>query len=202
MPFSLAPLPYAFDALEPHIDAKTMEIHYTKHHQTYVNNLNVAVEKHPELFEKTVEELTMDIELVPEDIRTAVRNSGGGHLNHTLFWEMMSPQGGGKPSSALLSAIEKAFGSFQVFQETFEKAALGRFGSGWAWLIVDDDTLKVTSTANQDNPISEGKIPLLCIDVWEHAYYLKYQNKRADYLKAFWNIVHWDEVARRFAESK
>lgn len=200
MPFSLAPLPYAFDALEPHIDAKTMEIHYTKHHQAYVNNLNAAVEKHPELFEKSVEELIADIDLVPEDIRIAVQNSGGGHLNHTLFWEMMSPQGGGKPSGALLSAIEKAFGSFEAMQESFEKAALGRFGSGWAWLIFDDDTLVIASTANQDNPISEGKIPLLCVDVWEHAYYLKYQNMRADYLKAFWNVVNWEEVSRRFEE--
>ncbi len=202
MPHTLPTLPYAFDALEPHIDARTMEIHYTKHHQAYVNNLNAALEKHPKFAERTVEELVADLDVVPEDIRTAVRNHGGGHLNHSMFWEMMAPAAGGKPSGELLSAIEKAFGSFTAFQETFEKAAASRFGSGWVWLVMDGGKLTVTSTANQDNPISDGLIPILGVDVWEHAYYLKYQNKRPDYLKAFWNIVNWREVERRFVEAK
>lgn len=199
---TLPSLPYAFDALEPYIDARTMEIHYTKHHQAYINNLNAALEKHPKLADRTVEELVADLDLVPEDIRIAVRNHGGGHLNHSMFWEMMAPAAGGKPSGELLLVIEKTFGTFQSFQEAFEKAAASRFGSGWAWLVIDGDKLAVMSTANQDNPISEGKIPILGIDVWEHAYYLKYQNKRPDYLKAFWNVVNWKEVERRYAEAK
>jgi Fe-Mn family superoxide dismutase len=202
MPHTLPTLPYAFDALEPHIDARTMEIHYTKHHQAYINNLNAALEKHPKLSDRTVEEMVADLDLVPEDIRTAVRNHGGGHLNHSMFWEMMAPLSGGIPSGELLPVIEKTFGSFQAFQEIFEKAAATRFGSGWAWLVIDGDKLAVMSTANQDNPISVGLIPILGIDVWEHAYYLKYQNKRPDYLKAFWNVVNWKEVERRYAEAK
>lgn len=199
---TLPTLPYAYDALEPHIDARTMEIHFSKHHQAYINNLNAALEKHPKLADRTVEELVADPDMVPEDIRTAVRNNGGGHLNHSMFWEMMAPSAGGKPSGELLSVIEKTFGSFQTFQETFEKAAATRFGSGWAWLVIDGETLAIVSTANQDNPVSEGKIPILGIDVWEHAYYLKYQNKRPDYLKAWWNVVNWKEVERRYAEAK
>lgn len=200
MAHTILPLPYAFDALEPHIDAKTMEIHFTKHHQTYVDKLNEALAKHPEIAEKTVEELVADLEMVPEDIRTAVRNHGGGHLNHQLFWQSMAPNAGGEPSGKLKDAIDAAFGSFAGFQEKFTAAALGRFGSGWAWLVADDG-LEIVSTANQDNPVSDGKTPLLGIDVWEHAYYLKYQNKRADYVKAFWNVVHWKEIEDRFMQA-
>jgi Fe-Mn family superoxide dismutase len=202
MPHTLPLLPYAYDALEPHIDARTMEIHHTKHHQAYINNLNAALEKHPKFAERTVEELVADLDVIPEDIRTAVRNHGGGHLNHSMFWEMMAPGAGGKPTGPLHAAIEKTFGGFQPFQEAFEKVAATRFGSGWAWLVMDGDMLAITSTANQDNPVSDGKIPILGIDVWEHAYYLKYQNKRPDYLKAFWNVVNWKEVERRYAEAK
>jgi Fe-Mn family superoxide dismutase len=201
MPHALLPLPYAFDALEPHIDAKTMEIHYTKHHQAYVDKLNDALAKHPELADKTVEELVADLEMVPEDIRGAVRNNGGGHLNHMLFWQILGPNAGGEPSGALREAIDAAFGSFGAFQEKFAAAALGRFGSGWAWLVSDGGTLDVVSTANQDNPVTDGKTPLLGLDVWEHAYYLKYQNKRADYAKAFWNVVRWKEVEDRFTQA-
>lgn len=198
---ALLPLPYAFDALEPHVDAKTMEIHYTKHHQTYVDKLNEAIAKHPGLEGKTVEELVADLDMVPEDIRPAVRNHGGGHLNHMLFWQTLSPSGGGEPSGKLKEAIDAAFGSFPAFREQFNAAALARFGSGWAWLASDGGTLEIVSTANQDSPLTDGKTPLLGIDVWEHAYYLKYQNKRADYVKAIWNVVHWPEVQGRFEQA-
>lgn len=201
MAHALLPLPYAFDALEPHIDAKTMEIHYTKHHQTYVDKLNEALAKHPELEGKTVEELVADLEMIPEDIRTAVRNHGGGHLNHMLFWQTLAPNAGGEPNGTLKEAIDAAFGSFAEFQEKFTAAALGRFGSGWAWLVSDGGTLGVVATANQDSPLTDGKTPLLGVDVWEHAYYLKYQNKRADYVKAFWNVINWKEVEGRFEQA-
>lgn len=198
----LPALPYAFNALEPHIDAMTMEIHHDRHHATYVNNLNAALEKHPELFEKSLEELLSNLDSVPEDIRTAVRNNGGGHANHTLFWEILSPNGGGAPTGELADAINSAFGSFDAFKEEFTKAATGRFGSGWAWLVVDGGKLSVTSTPNQDTPLMEGKTPILGLDVWEHAYYLKYQNKRPDYINAFWNVVNWDEVSKRYLAHK
>lgn len=198
----LPALPYPFDALEPHIDAQTMEIHHDRHHATYVNNLNAALEKHPELFDKSLDELLSNLDSLPEDIRTAVRNNGGGHANHTLFWEILSKNGGGAPSGELADAINSAFGSFEKFKEEFTKAATTRFGSGWAWLVVDNGKLSVTSTPNQDSPIMEGKTPILGLDVWEHAYYLKYQNKRPDYINAFWNVVNWDEVAKRYAASK
>ncbi len=203
MPFELPKLPYAYDALEPHIDARTMDIHYNKHHQTYVNNLNAAIEKHPELGGKSVEELVADLSAVPEDIRTAVRNNGGGHLNHSLFWPMMAPNAGGSPSGDLAAAIDKAFGNLDNFKGEFAKAATGRFGSGWAWLVVDKGgNLAVTSTPNQDNPISEGLSPILGLDVWEHAYYLNYQNRRPDYIAAWWNVVNWELVASNYASSK
>lgn len=204
MPHALLPIPYAFDALEPHIDAKTMEIHYTKHHQTYVDKLNEALAKHPELDGKMIEELVADLDMIPEDIRGAVRNHGGGHLNHMLFWQTLAPAGsggGGEPSGKLKAAIDAAFGSFGAFQEQFSAAALARFGSGWAWLVSDGGTLAIVSTANQDNPITEGKTPLLGLDVWEHAYYLKYQNRRAEYVKAVWNVFNWKEVEDRFVQA-
>lgn len=198
MPHMLLELPYAYDALEPHIDARTMEIHHSKHHQGYVDKLNAALEGHADLIDKPVESLLSDLTAIPEDIRTAVRNNGGGHANHSLFWQIMSPDGGGEPSGALADAITKSFGDFASFQKEFSDAAATRFGSGWAWLIKDGEALKVASTANQDTPLSEGKRPLLGLDVWEHAYYLNYQNKRPDYIAAFWNVVNWDEVARRY----
>lgn len=202
MSFTLPKLSYAYDALEPHIDAKTMEIHHTKHHQTYVDKLNAALEKHPDLQKKSIEELVADLEMVPEDIRTAVRNHGGGHLNHSMFWELMSPNAGGKPEGTLMQAIDTTFGSFETFQEQFAAAAAARFGSGWAWLVVDAGRLSIVSTANQDNPVTDGKTPILGIDVWEHAYYLKYQNKRPDYVTAFWNVINWKEVEKRFTEAR
>ncbi|MGD9653022.1 MAG: superoxide dismutase [Candidatus Dadabacteria bacterium] len=203
MPFELPKLPYAYDALEPHIDARTMDIHYNKHHQTYVNNLNAAIEKHPELGGKSVEELVADLSAVPEDIRTAVRNNGGGHLNHSFFWPLMSANGGGAPAGDLAAAIDKAFGNLDNFKGEFAKAATGRFGSGWAWLVVDKGgNLAVTSTPNQDNPISEGLKPVLGLDVWEHAYYLNYQNRRPDYITAWWNVVNWEQAASNYASSK
>jgi len=203
MPFELPKLPYAYDAVEPHIDARTMDIHYNKHHQTYVNNLNAAIEKHPELGGKSVEELVADLSAVPEDIRTAVRNNGGGHLNHSLFWPMMAPNAGGSPSGDLAADIDKAFGNLDTFKGEFAKAATGRFGSGWAWLVVGKGgELVVTSTPNQDNPISEGLSPILGLDVWEHAYYLNYQNRRPDYIAAWWNVVNWEQVASNYASSK
>lgn len=201
MTHTLPSLPYEYDALEPHIDAKTMEIHHTKHHQTYVDKLNAALEKYADLQEKSVEELVADLELIPEDIRTAVRNHGGGHLNHSIFWEILSPNGGGAPAGDLAAAIESSFGSFDGFKKAFGDSAAARFGSGWAWLVKDGDILSVVSTANQDNPVTDGKTPILGLDVWEHAYYLHYQNKRPDYITAFWNVVNWKEVEKRFAEA-
>ncbi len=195
-PFSLPPLPYPYDALEPHIDARTMQIHHTGHHAAYVRNLNAAVAKHPDLARKSVEELLADLNALPTDVRTAIRNNGGGHANHMLFWQIMSPKGGGEPRGELAKAIEKAFGSFARFQEQFVSAAMGVFGSGWAWLTVDRNRqLRVEPTPNQDTPLSEGRTPILGIDVWEHAYYLKYQNRRAEYVKAFQNVIDWDRVA-------
>ena len=198
---TLPTLPYAFSALEPHIDAKTMEIHFTKHHQAYIDNLNKALDKHPELHEKSVEELVADLDMVPEDIRGAVRNHGGGHLNHSMFWVVLAPNAGGEPKGKLMDAIKATFGSFASFQEQFATASMGRFGSGWGWLVVDGKNLAIVSTANQDNPITDGKTPILGLDVWEHAYYLHYQNRRADYVKAFWNVVNWKEVEQRYVDA-
>lgn len=193
--FILPVLPYAYDALEPYIDARTMEIHYTKHHQAYVDKLNEAVNKHPELFKKSVQELLKNLQAVPEDIRNDVRNQGGGHANHTLFWQLMKPQGGGEPQGKLAAAIAQKFGSFAQFKEQFNDAAKKRFGSGWAWLVVDaSGNLSIISSANQDSPLSDGLTPLLGLDVWEHAYYLKYQNRRPDYITAWWSVVNWDKV--------
>ena len=190
-------LPYSFAALEPHIDARTMEIHHDKHHAAYVTNLNKALAGHDELAAKSVEELLGDMDGVPEEIRGAVRNHGGGHANHTLFWDVMGPDGGGALSGDLAAAIDSGFGTFEAFKEAFHKAAMGRFGSGWAWLVKSGDALEVVSTANQDSPLMEGKTPLLGLDVWEHAYYLNYQNRRPDYVNAFWEVVDWAKVAAR-----
>jgi Fe-Mn family superoxide dismutase len=199
MPFTLPPLPYPTNALEPHIDAQTMEIHHDKHHAAYVNNLNTALEKAPELQNKSLDDLLKNLNAVPEAVRTAVRNNGGGHWNHSMFWEIMSPKGGGKPTGKLADAINAAFGDFEKFKEQFNAAGGARFGSGWAWLINDGGKLSILSTPNQDNPIMDGKpAPILGLDVWEHAYYLKYQNRRPDYMKAWWNVVNWPEVAKRF----
>jgi len=202
MAFELPPLPYAYDALEPYIDTMTMEIHHSKHHNAYVTNLNAALEKHPHLAGKTLEELVNDLAGLPEDIRTAVRNNGGGHFNHSLFWKFMTPNGGGEPSGALAQAISTAFGDFASFKTTFAQAAVGRFGSGWAWLGFKGGKLTVLSMPNQDVPMMEGLTPILGLDVWEHAYYLKYQNRRPEYVTNWWNVVNWEEVARRFAEAK
>ena len=194
-------LPYPFDALEPHIDAKTMEIHHDKHHAAYVKNLNDALEKHSDLQSKSIEELISDLDSVPQDIRTKVRNNGGGHLNHSLFWPSMSAEGGGEPEGALADAIRDAFGDLAKFKKELSAAGVGQFGSGWGWLTADrGGSLKIESTPNQDNPLSQGRTPLLGVDVWEHAYYLKYQNRRADYIEAWWNVVDWEAVARRFDE--
>ncbi|AVX16723.1 MULTISPECIES: superoxide dismutase SodA [Bacillus] len=201
MAYKLPELPYAYDALEPHIDKETMTIHHTKHHNTYVTNLNKAIEGSA-LAEKSVDELVADLNAVPEDIRTAVRNNGGGHANHSLFWTLLSPNGGGEPTGELAEEIKNTFGSFDQFKEKFAGAAAGRFGSGWAWLVVNNGKLEITSTPNQDSPLSEGKTPVLGLDVWEHAYYLNYQNRRPDYISAFWNVVNWDEVARLYSEAK
>ncbi|MCC6612688.1 MAG: superoxide dismutase [Anaerolineae bacterium] len=199
MAHTLPDLPYAKDALEPNIDAMTMEIHHDRHHAAYVNNLNAALAKHPELEGKALDDLLKDLASVPEDIRTAVRNNGGGHWNHTLFWQVMSPNGGGAPTGALAEAINTAFGSFDEFKAAFKAAAAGRFGSGWAWLVVaPDGSVSITSTPNQDTPVMEGKTAILGLDVWEHAYYLQYQNKRPDYIDAWWNVVNWAEVAKRY----
>ena len=194
---SLPPLPYAADALEPHIDKQTMEIHHGKHHNAYVTNLNAALEKHPELQSKSVEDLLKGINSVPEDIRTAVRNNGGGHANHTMFWQIMGPNGGGAPTGAIADAINGAFGGFDKFKEEVKKAAVGRFGSGWAWVIDNGGKLVVESSANQDSPLMEGKKVVFGVDVWEHAYYLKYQNRRPDYVDAWWNVINWAEVNKR-----
>jgi Fe-Mn family superoxide dismutase len=198
MAHEVPPLPYAYNALEPHIDEQTMRIHHDKHHGTYVTNLNAALEKHPQLQQKSAEDLLRGINTVPEEIRTAVRNNGGGHVNHTMFWEIMGPGKGGAPGGSVGDAIKSSFGSFDTFKEQFSKAGLGRFGSGWAWLIDAGGKLTIESTANQDNPLMEGKKPILGLDVWEHAYYLKYQNRRADYITAWWNAVNWDSVNKRF----
>jgi Fe-Mn family superoxide dismutase len=198
MAHELAPLPYAFDALEPHIDAQTMQIHHGKHHAAYVNNLNAALEKHPELQGKSAEDLIKDLNALPDAIRTAVRNNGGGHVNHTMFWQLMGPNGGGAPTGKVAEAINGAFGSFDAFKEQMNKGGATRFGSGWVWLVDNGGKLVVESTANQDNPMMEGKRPIMGIDVWEHAYYLKYQNRRPDYLAAWWSVVNWDAVAARF----
>lgn len=201
-PYSLPALPYDAAALEPHIDSLTMQIHHGKHHQAYVNNLNAALEKAPELQGKGLSEILADLNQVPEAIRTAVRNNGGGHWNHTAFWRVMSPKGGGAPRGALARAIDAAFGSFDKFKEQFTAAAMGRFGSGWAWLIEEGGKLAIVSTPNQDNPLMEGKKAILGLDVWEHAYYLKYQNRRADYIAAWWNVVDWEQVERNREQAR
>ena len=198
MPHTLPPLPYDVAALEPHIDAQTMQIHHGKHHQAYVNNLNAALDKHPELHEKSLEDLLKGINSVPEDIRTAVRNNAGGHHNHSLFWTIMGPKAGGEPTGKLADAITKQLGGFAKFKETFANAGTTRFGSGWAWLLAGGGKLEIISTANQDSPLMDGKNPILGLDVWEHAYYLKYQNRRPDYIAAWWNVVNWGAVAQRF----
>lgn len=202
MTYTLPELPYAYDALEPYIDVETMHLHHDKHHNTYVTNLNAAIEKHPELGEKSVEDLISDMNAIPEDIRTAVRNNGGGHANHTFFWEIMAPNAGGQPTGAIKEAIDETFGSFDEMKAAFKTAATGRFGSGWAWLVVNNGKLEITSTPNQDSPLMDGQTPVLGLDVWEHAYYLKYKNVRPDYIEAFWNVVNWDKVKRTFCSSK
>jgi superoxide dismutase, Fe-Mn family len=201
-PFKLPDLPYAFDALEPHIDARTMEIHHDRHHNAYTEKLNAALEKHPDWQDKEIDQILRDIDQVPEDIRTAVRNNGGGYANHNLFWEIMGPDGGGEPGGDLGDAIRSGFGSFNDFKEKVNAAGAGQFGSGWSWLVVSGGALKVYSTPNQDSPLMKGDTPILGVDVWEHAYYLKYQNKRPDYLSAWWNTVNWDAVAEKYAQAK
>ncbi|MBL0173091.1 MAG: superoxide dismutase [Gemmatimonadaceae bacterium] len=198
MAHTLPSLPYAPEALEPHIDLQTMQIHHGKHHQAYVTNLNAAIDKAPELAGWSLDDLCRKINEVPDAVRTAVRNNGGGHWNHSLFWQLMAPNAGGEPTGAVADAITKTFGSFATFKEQFQAAGIGRFGSGWAWLVSTNGALSIMSTPNQDNPLMDGKHAILGVDVWEHAYYLKYQNKRADYLKAFWNVVNWAEVAKRY----
>jgi superoxide dismutase, Fe-Mn family len=198
MAYTVPPLPYAYDALEPHIDEATMKVHHDKHHQAYVDKANAALEG-TQLADATIEDVLKDLSQVPEDKRTAVQNNGGGHYNHSLFWESMSPNGGGAPDGALAQAIDSVFGSFEAFQSTLKEAGVNRFGSGWSWLVHNGSELAVVSTPNQDNPISNGSTPLLGVDVWEHAYYLKYQNRRPDYLDAWWNVVDWSKVAERFA---
>jgi Fe-Mn family superoxide dismutase len=201
--FTLPPLPYDYGVLEPHIDARTMEIHHTKHHQAYITNLNNALKEHANLQSKTLEDLISRLDAVPEPIRAAVRNNGGGHANHSLFWQIMKPGGGGEPGGPLAAAITADFGGFAAFKDSLGKAALGRFGSGWAWLVLGKDgKLAVTSTPNQDSPIMEGIAPIMGLDVWEHAYYLKYQNRRADYIAAWWNTLNWDEIGRRYSAAR
>ena len=202
MAYELPQLPYAYDALEPHIDKETMNIHHTKHHNTYVTNLNNALQGNDELLSKSVEDLVADLDAVPEAARTAVRNNGGGHANHSLFWTILSPNGGGEPTGEVAEAINAKFGSYDKFKEEFSAAAAGRFGSGWAWLVVNNGELEITSTPNQDSPLMEGKTPILGLDVWEHAYYLNYQNRRPDYIKAFFNVINWDEVNKRYSAAK
>jgi superoxide dismutase, Fe-Mn family len=201
-PFKLPDLPYAFDALEPHIDAKTMEIHHDKHHAAYTTKLNEALEKHPDLQSKTIEELLRGLDSLPEAIRGAVRNNGGGFANHSMFWEIMGPNAGGEPTGALADAIKSSFGSFDDFKAKINAAGVGQFGSGWSWLAVSDNGLEIYGTPNQDTPLMKGHRPVLGVDVWEHAYYLKYQNRRPDYLAAWWNVVNWDEVSRRYTDAK
>jgi len=202
MAYELPPLPYPKEALEPHIDAQTMEIHHGKHHATYVTNLNKAIAGKADLEKKSIEELISNMNAIPEDIRGVVRNNGGGHANHSMFWRIMGPKSGGAPTGKLAEDINATFGSFDAFKEKFEAAGLGRFGSGWAWLIVKGGKLEITSTPNQDNPLMDGNKPVLGCDVWEHAYYLKYQNKRADYLKGWWNVVNWSEVGKIYEAAK
>lgn len=201
MPHQLPALPYDAGALEPHIDAQTMQIHHGKHHQAYVTNLNAALDKHPELHSKSIDDLMRGLSSVPEDIRTAVRNNGGGHWNHSLFWKLMAPNAGGAPAGVVAEGIKSSFGSFDKFKEQFAAAGVGRFGSGWAWLVSSSGKLEIVSTPNQDNPLMDGKHAVLGVDVWEHAYYLKYQNRRADYLAAWWNVVNWAEVGHLLAAS-
>jgi Fe-Mn family superoxide dismutase len=200
MAFTLPPLPYDFAALEPHIDARTMEIHHGKHHQTYVNNLNAAIEKAPELAKKSLDDLMRNVSTLPEAVRTPIRNNGGGHWNHSMFWQIMAPKAGGEPGGKLAQAIKSTFGDFAKFREQFSAAGVGRFGSGWAWLINTGGKLSITSTPNQDNPLMEGQKAIMGLDVWEHAYYLKYQNRRPDYIQAWWNVVNWKEIEKRYAE--
>ena len=203
MAFTLPPLPYGFDALEPHIDAATMKVHHDGHHAAYVNNLNKALESAPDLQNKSVEDLLANnLASVPDNIKTAVRNNGGGHANHTMFWVIMGPNAGGQPSGQLADAINSKFSSFETFKEKFNAAAMGRFGSGWAWLVKKGNNLDIVSTANQDSPILDGQYPVMGLDVWEHAYYLKYQNRRAEYVAAWWNAVNWREVEKRFAQGR
>ncbi len=202
MAFELPPLPYAYDALEPYIDKLTMEIHHTKHHAAYVSNLNKALEGHPDLQAMSITELLSNLHRVPDAIRTAVRNNGGGHFNHSLFWKIMKPNGGGEPTGELAQALNSTFGSFQNFREEFSQAAARHFGSGWAWLYIKDGQLIVASMPNQDNPLMEGGKPIMGLDVWEHAYYLKYQNRRPEYIQAWWNVVNWDQIAQNFAQAK
>jgi Fe-Mn family superoxide dismutase len=201
-PFTLPALPYAYNALEPHFDARTMEIHHSKHHQAYITSANAALASHPALRARSAEELVKDLAAVPEAIRTAVRNHVGGHLNHALFWDVIAPRAGGAPTGPLAAALQERFGSLDAFRAQFADAAMKRFGSGWAWLTLKGGRLEVTSTANQDSPLMEGAIPLLGLDVWEHAYYLQYQNRRADFVAAFWNVVSWDRVAARYAAAR
>jgi Fe-Mn family superoxide dismutase len=200
--YELAPLPYAYNALEPHIDEATMKLHHDKHHQTYVTNLNAAIDKHPELAAKSPEDLIRHLSAIPEDIRKIVQNSGGGHVNHTIFWQLMKPAGGGDPKGAIAAQIKADFGDFESFKKLFNETTAKQFGSGWGWLIFQAGKLKIVTTSNQDTPLSEGLYPILCNDVWEHAYYLKYQNRRADYLAAWWNVVNWDEINKRFATAQ
>ncbi|MHC9000998.1 superoxide dismutase [Enterococcus bulliens] len=202
MAYELPELPYAYDALEPQIDVETMHLHHDKHHNTYVTNLNAAVEKYPELAEKSVEDLIADMDAIPSDIQTAVRNNGGGHANHSFFWEILTPNATEEPVGELKTAIEETFGSLDVLKEEFKKAATGRFGSGWAWLVLNDGKLVVTSTANQDSPLMEGQTPVLGLDVWEHAYYLNYKNVRPDYIDAFWKLVNWEKANELFVAAK
>jgi len=203
MAFELPPLPYDYNALEPYIDAQTMQLHHDKHHAAYVNNLNAALQNNSEYASLSIEDLVKRLNEVPDNIRAAVRNNGGGHLNHTMFWQIMKPNGGGAPTGELASAIQQAFGSFDQFKAAFNDAGVKRFGSGWTWLVLDQSgKLSVTSTANQDSPLTDGLFPIMGNDVWEHAYYLKYQNRRPDYLAAWWNVVNWDEIARRYASAR
>ena len=201
-PFTLPKLPYAYDALEPHIDARTMEIHHTKHHQAYITNATSALANHPELRQRTAEELLRDLSKVPDAVRSQVRNNVGGHVNHAFFWQILGPKGGGPPTGPVAEEISRAFGAFDAFKTQFNDAAAKRFGSGWAWLVSKDGRLSITSTANQDSPLSEGAIPVLGLDVWEHAYYLKYQNRRAEYVAAFWSVVNWEQVAANLAAAR
>ena len=202
MPFELPPLPYDYAALEPTIDEATMKLHHDKHHQTYITNLNGAIEKAPELASKSPEQLIEDLSSIPESVRKVVQNNGGGHVNHTMFWEIMKPQGGGEPIGELAEQINEDFGSFEDFKKLFNETTAKQFGSGWGWLVFDGGKLKILTTANQDNPISQGLYPILGNDVWEHAYYLKYQNKRPDYLAAWWNVINWEAVNARYAKAK